>query len=317
MLELNSAETPPPPATSRKKEKGTSHFWRACRFLYPYRRMVTASILCAIFVSVANTAGLTTLLPIMRVLVKGDTIATWADREIAQRRLGIKLSDETKDLLIVTVTPNTPAAQADLHDGEMLFAPPSNTHADAARLLASLADPATRSQTLRQKEGGDRAVSLPPLPRALSAARAIAARWPVHPVAAIAAAFGVVAMLAVLANIVKFFQEYLSDKAAVLTVNDIRRRLYDRVLHIPLSHFNLRGTSDVTSRLTQDAQGLAEGFKTVLGQTIQEPVKAAMAFSLALVISWKLTLFIVFFAPVMLAIIKKFGKKCAAPAARP
>ena len=56
-------------------------------------------------------------------------------------------------------------------------------------------------------------------------------------------------------------------------------------------------------------QGLNEGFKTVLGQSIQEPIKAAMAFTLALIISWKLTLFIVVFAPVMLVIIKKFGKK--------
>ena len=81
------------------------------------------------------------------------------------------------------------------------------------------------------------------------------------------------------------------------------------MLHVPLSHFNSSGTSDVTSRLMQDAQGLTEGFKTVLGQSIQEPIKAAMAFGLALFVSWKLTLFIVFFAPLMLVIIKKFGKK--------
>ena len=99
----------------------------------------------------------------------------------------------------------------------------------------------------------------------------------------------------------KFFQEYLSDKAAILAVNDIRRQLYDHVLHIPLSHFDLHGTSDVTSRLRQDAQALEDGFKTVLGQSIQEPIKAALAFGLALASSWKLTLFIVLFAPVMVA----------------
>jgi subfamily B ATP-binding cassette protein MsbA len=92
-------------------------------------------------------------------------------------------------------------------------------------------------------------------------------------------------------------------------VQDIRRRLSDRVLHVPMSHFNLRGASDVTSRLTQDAQELVQGFKTVLGQSIQEPIKVALAFGLALFVSWKLTLFIVIFGPVMFLIIKKLGKK--------
>src|SRR5262249_34880251 len=92
-------------------------------------------------------------------------------------------------------------------------------------------------------------------------------------------------------------------------VNDIRRRLYDHVLHVPLSHYNMKGTSDVTSRLTQDAQNLNEGFKTVLGQSIQEPVKVGVALMLAFFMSWKLTLFIVCFLPLMGVIIKKFGKK--------
>ena len=293
----------------RVREKGSAHFWRACRFLYPYRGMVLISILSAIFVSAANTAGLSTMLPIMRVLVKGDTIATWADREITQRRIGLRFSDETKDLVIVKIDPAGRAAAAGLHEGDVLFAPPQNTHDDVARLLDSLANPAAVSQIVDKKTGGACFLTLPPLSPWMALSRRVAQRVPRHPVGAVAVTFCVIAILAILSNIAKFWQEYLSDKAAVLTVNDIRRRLYDRVLHIPLSHFNLRGTSDVTSRLTQDAQGLSEGFKTVLGQSIQEPIKAAMAFTLAILISWKLTLFIVIFAPLMLTIIRKFGKK--------
>ena len=54
---------------------------------------------------------------------------------------------------------------------------------------------------------------------------------------------------------------------------------------------------------------LQEGYKTILGQTVQEPIKAAMAFAVAVTVSWKLTIFVVLFAPVMLAVIKKLGKK--------
>jgi ABC-type multidrug transport system fused ATPase/permease subunit len=132
---------------------------------------------------------------------------------------------------------------------------------------------------------------------------------PTHPVKAIGVVFGVIALLAVLGSVIRFFQEHLSDRAAIYAVNDIRRRLYDHVLHIPMGYFGLRGTSDVTSRLVQDSQGLQEGFKTVLGQSIQEPIKAGMALTLAMFISWKLTLFIVLFTPLMMILIRKFGKK--------
>ncbi|HWE02349.1 MAG TPA: ABC transporter transmembrane domain-containing protein [Tepidisphaeraceae bacterium] len=306
---LSDRSQAPAREKGRKKEKGTAHFWRACRFLAPYRGMVAVSIICAIFVSITNTAGLSTMLPIMRVLVKGDTIGAWANREVAQRRLGLKFSDETKDLVVVKLNADGPAAKAGLHEQDVVFAGPDNSHAAVTGLLRQLSSPHRTSQILHIRDGAAVTLPLPPLTPALTVGRRIAGAFSTHPVWAIGEAFGVIATLAVLANIAKFFQEYLCDKAAVLTVNDVRRRLYDRVLHIPLSHFNLSGTSDVTSRLTQDAQGLAEGFKTVLGQTIQEPIKAAMAFGLAIFISWKLTLFIVLFAPLLIAIIKKFGKK--------
>src|SRR6478672_964910 len=115
------------PRSPRKKEKGAGHFWRACRFLYPYRGMVIVSVLCAIFVSAAATSGIGTLLPIMRVLIKGDTISTWADREIVQHRLGIKFADEARKvpLLVQEVKDRdeNPAAGAGLHVHDIIVAP--------------------------------------------------------------------------------------------------------------------------------------------------------------------------------------------------
>ena len=48
-----------------------------------------------------------------------------------------------------------------------------------------------------------------------------------------------------------------------------------------MSFFGRRGTSDVTSRLVQDTQGSGR-LQDVLGQTIQEPIKALFALALAL-----------------------------------
>ena len=76
-----------------------------------------------------------------------------------------------------------------------------------------------------------------------------------------------------------------------------------------MSYFGKHGTSDVTSRLVQDSQNLQDGFKTVLGQAIAEPIKAGLALLVAAIIDWRVTLFIIIFAPLMAAMIKKFGKK--------
>ena len=248
---------PGPPSVERgethKKSKGTADFWRACRFLYPYRGMVLISILCALFVSVTNTAGLGTMVPIMQVLMKHDTIANWANREIAQRRIGVKFSNDSDELLIVKVANDSAAERAGLHPQDVLLTPPQNTHVNVAVLVGELSDPRQTQMTVATRDDRQMTLSLPTMPWYLTAARGFAARFPTHPVKAIAASLGFIGLLAVFASIAAYFQEYLSDKAAILSVNNIRRRLYDRVLHVPLGHFNLRGTSDVTSRLTSDA----------------------------------------------------------------
>ncbi|HSZ58049.1 MAG TPA: hypothetical protein VK797_20465, partial [Tepidisphaeraceae bacterium] len=85
----------------RPKDKSIKYFRRALRFLYPYRGLVVISIVCAIFVSGAFAGGLGTLLPIMRVFLNGDTVQSWIDRVIAQRRLGVTFADRVDELELI------------------------------------------------------------------------------------------------------------------------------------------------------------------------------------------------------------------------
>ncbi|MEZ0267137.1 MAG: ABC transporter ATP-binding protein, partial [Phycisphaerae bacterium] len=184
--------------------------------------------------------------------------------------------------------------------------------ADVKTTVAALADPSARTANVAITRAGatvTQSIPLPELPWYYALLQRGTNLLPEHPVWAIACILGVMFTLGIVGNVVRFYQEYFSDKAAILAVNDIRRKLYDHVLHIPVGFFGLKGTSDVTSRLVQDAQGLQDGFKSVLGQSIQEPIKASMALGLALWFDWQLTMFIILFGPVMFAIIKKFGKK--------
>jgi ABC-type multidrug transport system fused ATPase/permease subunit len=310
-------------SADRKKNKSTKDFWRACRFLWPHRGIVIASFLCAIVVGASFVGGLSTMLPIINVLVKGDSVQAWVDRQIVADRLGVRLmQDDPRRVKIIEIDQRakrknqSPAADAGVPDDTELVLSADLQRVDPDReklntwtVLSGLADPAKGEADLIARDGKAYHVRLRPVEWYHRWARRVASYLPTDPVWTIAAVFGVLASLALFGNFMKFWQEYLASKASILAVNDIRRKMYDHVLHIPLGYFGQRGTSDVTSRLVQDTGGLMDGFRAVLGNAIQEPINATFTLALALAVSWKLTLFVILFAPILFVLIKKFGKK--------
>jgi ABC-type multidrug transport system fused ATPase/permease subunit len=293
----------------RKRSKSTADFWRACRYLAPHRKIVVISVICAILVGLTFASGLGALLPVLRILVNGDTMQTYVQRQAVQQRLQVRLAEETDPLYVhvenLTHT-HGPAGVAGIHPGDRLQLA---NHSGRTTLETLATD--DQVNLIATDGGKERPVSLnlPQAPFYIRDGLAIAARLPANPVKSLAVILGFIGVLTIVGNTITYFQDYYSEKAATLAVNDIRRQLYDHVLHIPMAFFGLKGTSDVTSRLVQDSQGLQEGFKTVLGQSIQEPIKAFFAFAVAIWLDWRLTLFIVVFAPIMFTIIRKFGKK--------
>ncbi len=276
------------------------------RYVAPYRRIVIISVICAFFVGLATAGGLGTMVPILSVLINGDTVSDWGNQRIVEKRLQIDVALEGDDLRVVRVTPDGIAARAGLHKGDYL----AHKVTDARAILSALSDPDIHALTVQPES--NRPVTfanLPPVPMHWAIARQILQKFPTGPISSIAAVLAVCVAISLFGNFVRYFQEHYADRAAIYAVNDIRRRLYDHVLHVPMEFFARSGTSDVTSRLVQDCQGLQDGFTSVLGQSIQMPINALGAFILALTISWKLTLFIVLFAPIMVGIIRKFGKK--------
>ncbi|MDB5294192.1 MAG: msbA, partial [Phycisphaerales bacterium] len=306
-------------------KRGTRDFWRAMAFVWPYRRTIAVSVVCAFFVGLAISGSLTAITPVLRVLLSKQTVQQWVDGVIAERRLGVRLLEGTPEAQVAQVKPDGAAAKAGLENGDSVLLPADAEVADrpaisqtpghtprAAATAAVLADPAATVAVVRRERHGQIVpVTLPldPVPPHLVALRRAASVVSPDPVWALAQIFVALGLLSTTGNVLKFFQEYLSDKVAVSAVHDVRRKLYDHILHVPMSHFGRHGTSDVTSRLVQDSAALEVGFKTVLGQSVQQPIISAMAFGVALYTSWKLTLVIIVFVPIMGAVIQKFGKK--------
>jgi subfamily B ATP-binding cassette protein MsbA len=285
------------------KKKNLNDFYRALTtfLLGPYKGLVALSAVSAFFVGLAMAGGLGTMLPVLRVLVSGDTIPNWANRTIAESRLGATFIPDAPSLTVQKVKDSGAAKAAGIAPGAVL-APAGG--ADQAVILEHLSDPAVSTAKV-----GATTIALPPGPWYASIVRGTLSKFPTRPVPAISCVLLVILLISLFGQSIRYVQEYYSDEAAILAINDIRRRLYDRILHLHVSFFGKAGTSDVTSRLVQDCQGLQDGFKNVLGQSLQMPINALLALIVACSISWKLTLFICLFAPVMFGIIQKFGKK--------
>lgn len=315
---------------ARKKEKGRPQdFLKALEYLWPHRQLIIISTLCAMVCAIASVTGLSTMLPILQVFFKGDTVQAWVNREVASERLGVKFENDPYQLMIVSLKTRFgqetgPAAAAHMATPatikriEELPVPPApsapagdqkSSFDRAAAMLQYLADDHQAHATLDLSSGQTVSVPLSLVPWYMRWFQRAGSVMPQSPVGSIAAVFGIIAALALISNVFVFFQEYLAEKAAILAVNGVRRRLYDHVLHLPLGFFSQKGTSDPTSRLVQDANGLLEGFKAVLGDAILQPIRAGFMFLLALYLSWRLTIFIVIFSPVMAILIHKFGKK--------
>jgi ATP-binding cassette, subfamily B, bacterial MsbA len=321
----------------RKQGGKHFHFWRACRYLWPYRGKVTISVISAIFVGFALAGGLTTMIPILQVLFGGDTIQSWMYRRTAEHRLNVNFVPDATIVQIAHIS-DGPAKRAGLRVGDVIIDASQPVNAPPSPFPAVKSDPSSWNSTALSYRAGDilRDISWmnaapPRKPDGDQIALTIADRkvtvsllpshWydplflkvigplPLNPVHAVAVVFGLLAAIALLGNVARYFQEHLSDQAAILAANDIRQRLYDRVLRIPTSSLGKQGASDVTSRLVTDVDNLQDGFKTVLGQSIQEPIKAVMAFGWALYFNWVLTMFIVLLAPLMALMMRKFGKK--------
>jgi subfamily B ATP-binding cassette protein MsbA len=292
----------------RRDKKNNANFFRAVRYLWPYRGIVAISVVAAFFVGLAATGGLAPILPIVRVLLEHDTVPAWVDRSIVNQRINAKLNDVDPQAPILQLSRVSSSGTAhtayDAGLGKNDFLRVGDT--PGPELLHELADPSLSSIRLTNP---DRILKLEKEPVYMIWGRQGAAKLPPNPVQTIAIIFGLLALVALIGNVIRFFQEYLSNKAAILAVNDIRNQLYDHVLRVPMGHFSERGTSDATSRLVQDCSALTDGFKQIIGQTIQEPIKVVMGLSVALWADWELTCFILIFAPIMGLAVRKFGKK--------
>jgi len=136
--ETNSVQSTSTPQRRRKN----TEFWRACRYLGPYRRIVIVSIVCAFFVGGITAAGVGAMLPILQVLLNNETLQGYVDRQIVNQRVGVVLDE--RSTVVSKVKDDSPGALAGLKVGDNLAPLDSFTESGAvSRTLTTPHGPVT------------------------------------------------------------------------------------------------------------------------------------------------------------------------------
>ncbi len=121
-----------------------------------------------------------------------------------------------------------------------------------------------------------------------------------------------VGVVAILATALKTGFSYLASYETVYirngVVRDIRKKIYVKILSLPIPFFSEERKGDIISRMTGDVQEVENSIMSSLEMFFQSPVLIIIYLAAMLLMSWQLTLFVFVMLPVMGFLIGKVGK---------
>jgi len=106
-----------------------------------------------------------------------------------------------------------------------------------------------------------------------------------------------------------YLQNYLMRSTGVKIARDIRNRLYNHLLYMPLSHFNRSSTGAMMSRILNDASVLQDLLATTVRDLFVQTGTIVILLFVAFYMRWDLTLIAVFVLPVAFYFAGRLGKR--------
>ena len=111
-----------------------------------------------------------------------------------------------------------------------------------------------------------------------------------------------------------FWQVFLVGSVVSRTLFDLRNRFYRAAVHQDTRQVMEVGTPELMARVTNDAEQVGAGMKILYGKMVVEPLKMFTCLTMALLISWQLTLtFLILVVPLFVALgrVSRMMKKAA------
>jgi ATP-binding cassette, subfamily B, bacterial MsbA len=111
-----------------------------------------------------------------------------------------------------------------------------------------------------------------------------------------------------LKNLTRYLGLYFIAPVRFGVVKDIRTRLYDKILNLPIGYFTEERKGDIISRMTNDVHEIEWSVMSSLEATFREPINMILFLLTLLTMSPQLTLFVFVLLPIAGFIIARIGK---------
>lgn len=120
-------------------------------------------------------------------------------------------------------------------------------------------------------------------------------------------------LVAFLSVVCKSITVYLSQLAAAAFSNraimSLRIDLFEKFISLPLSFYHKRKAGELISRSTADLSAMQASIANILIGLVQHPITAVVFLVYLFVMNYRLTLFVFVTAPVIVGLIRLFGRK--------
>lgn len=119
---------------------------------------------------------------------------------------------------------------------------------------------------------------------------------------------GMVIFTFLLKNLFNYLASYHIMHLKNGVLKDLRKKMYDKIIELPVSYYSEKRKGDVMARMLGDVNEVQNSFFSILELVVKEPMTIIIALVTMFFISFKLTLFVLIFIPVSGFIISKIGK---------
>ena len=111
-----------------------------------------------------------------------------------------------------------------------------------------------------------------------------------------------------LKNIANYLAMYFITFLRNGVLKDVRNALYHKIVTLPLAFYSEKSKGDTISRVSSDVNEVRNSFLAILEMIVREPLTILFSLITMLILSVKLTLFVLIFIPLSGFIISRIGK---------
>ncbi|PWL38513.1 antibiotic ABC transporter ATP-binding protein [Flagellimonas aquimarina] len=119
---------------------------------------------------------------------------------------------------------------------------------------------------------------------------------------------GLVLVLFLLKNAFNYLAMYFITFLRNGVLKDVRNKMYQKIVDLPISYFSEKRKGDVIARITSDVLEIQHSFLSILELIVREPLTIVFTILIMFGISAKLTIFVFVFIPIAGMIISRIGK---------